>query len=202
MAGVASPAVYIAADILAGNLYRGYSFRSQAVSELFAIGAPTSRLVVASFTLSSLLLVCFAAGVWRAAERFISVLIVANALDSLVLWNFFPMHMREEEPTFTDTMHGLLAINPFVLATIVCGAVAFRGWFRGYSLATIGLLVVMAALAFAEGPRMLAHQPTPWLGLTERVSQYAHQVWVAVFARMLMRPTRAEYSRLDAAAHG
>ena len=192
LVGVASPLVYIAADVVAGNLYPGYSFRSQAVSELFAIGAPTSRLVVAWFTVSSLLLVCFAAGVWR-IQRLMAALILANAVDSLVLWNFFPMHMRGEAATFTDTMHGLLAINPFVLATIICGAVAFRNWFRWYSLATIGVLVVMAAFAFASAPQMVAHQPTPWLGVTERASQYAHQAWMAVFAGMLMRraPARA-----------
>lgn len=190
IAGVASPLVYVVADVVAGNLDPGYSFRSQAVSELFAIGAPTSRFVVACFTVSSLLLVCFAAGVWRTAERrvvrAIAALILANAIDSLVLWNFFPMHMRGDPATFTDTMHGLLAINPFVLVTIVCAAVAFRGWFRWYSHATIGVMVVMAAFAFTSAPQMLAHQPTPWLGITERASQYAHQAWMAVFA-VLMR---------------
>ena len=40
------------------------SFNEQTVSELFAIGAPTSQLVVALFTISSLLFIAFASGIW------------------------------------------------------------------------------------------------------------------------------------------
>ena len=53
--GILSPLVYVGTDILAGTLYAGYSFTSQAISELFAIGAPTSSLMVPLFTLSSVL---------------------------------------------------------------------------------------------------------------------------------------------------
>ena len=54
--GLIAPLFYVATDILTGNLYPGYSFSAQAVSELFAIGAPTSRLVVPLLTVHSLVL--------------------------------------------------------------------------------------------------------------------------------------------------
>jgi hypothetical protein len=60
---------YIGTDIVGSALYPGYSFAAQAPSELFAIGAPTSRFVVTAFSLSSLLLLAFAFGVWRHAHR-------------------------------------------------------------------------------------------------------------------------------------
>ena len=44
--GVLAPMVYVITDKFAGLGYPGYSFTAQAVSELFAIGAPTSHLVV------------------------------------------------------------------------------------------------------------------------------------------------------------
>jgi hypothetical protein len=50
---IAGGALYPAADILASMRYPGFSYRDMAVSELFAIGAPTSALVVSLFTNSS-----------------------------------------------------------------------------------------------------------------------------------------------------
>lgn len=189
--GVIGSLLYPAADLIAGHLYPGYSFTGQAVSELFAIGAPTSRMVVALFSLSSTLFIALAGGVWLSSQgnrtlRTLSLMILGNAINSLVLWNFFPMHMRGVPPTFTDTMHGILAINPFVLVSLALGAVYFKNWFRYYSLATILLLLVSAIKAFSYIPLLMANQPTPWLGITERVAQYGHQLWHAVLAIVLL----------------
>lgn len=198
MCGLAASFVYIGTDVLAGLRYPGFSFRAQAVSELFAIGAPTSALVVPLFTLSSTLLLPFAVGVWITsngirARRAMAWMIVGNALDTLVLWNFFPMHMRAATPTFTDTMHLVFAANPFILATIVLGVAGFRKWFRFYSVATILILVGGAVVGFSYAPQLAAHQPTPWLGLGERVAQYGHQLWQGVLAVVLLteRPAYA-----------
>jgi hypothetical protein len=193
--GVLAPVAYIGTDIAAGLLYPGYSFTAQAPSELFAIGAPTSRLVVALFTLSSALVVAFACGVWRAAGgtralQGLAWLVAANGIDSAALWQF-PMHMRGAPPTFSDTMHLLLAINPFVLASVSVGVVAFRGWFRFYSVFTILMVIALAAFAFSYVPAAAANQPTPWLGLTERSSQYVHQLWHAVLAIVLLGSSRS-----------
>ena len=62
--GILASLLYIGTDILAGMLWKGYSFTDQAISELLAIDAPTSGLVVPLFTLYDLLLVAFALGVW------------------------------------------------------------------------------------------------------------------------------------------
>ena len=202
--GILSPLCYVATDIIASATYPGYSYTDQAISELFAIGAPTSRLVVPLFTVSSLLIAAFGAGVWALsqqswARRLMPSMIWANAADSLILWNFFPMHMRGVPPTFTDIMHALLAINPFVLMTLALGAVAFKNWFRFYSVATILTVLILAASAFAYIPELQANQPTHGLGLAERAGQYAHQLWHAVLAIMLIREQRARPAR---ATHG
>jgi len=192
--GLVAPLLYVATDILAGNLYPGYSFTAQAVSELFAIGAPTSRFVVPLFTVHSLLLLAFALGIWMSASRnralrVMAWMVVGNAVNSLVLWNFFPMHMRGIEKTLTDTMHIILAVNPFVLLTVIFGVAAFRNGFRLYSMATILIMLVPAVFSFSNVARLAANEPTPWLGLGERISQYGNLLWQLALAGLLLRST-------------
>jgi hypothetical protein len=140
--GIAASFVYVGTDLLATVLYPGFSFTDQAVSELFAIGAPTSRIVVPLFSLASALLLCFAGGIALSAQgdgaiRLVALMFAASAIDALVLWNFFPMHMRGEGRTFTDTMHLILGANPFVWLAIGLAAAAFKNWFRPLSIAAL-----------------------------------------------------------------
>lgn len=190
--GAVAALTYVVTDIAAGILYPGYSFIDQAVSELFAIGAPTSRIVVPLFSLSSLLLAAFAVGLWVSSRhnrflRLMAVMFGGSALVAVVLWNFFPMHMRGSAPGFTDTMHLILSTNPFVLLSIVFGVAAFRNWFRFYTVTTILILLVTAALAFQYAPGILANRPTPGLGLCERVAQYSYELWQVTLAIILLR---------------
>jgi hypothetical protein len=191
-AGIISAILYPLADIFASTRYPGFSYRDQAVSELFAIGAPTSGLVVPLFTLSSSLLLLFAFGIWMSANgrrlvQWIAVMMAFNAIDALVLWNVFPMHMRGQQQTFTDMMHGILAVDPFLLAATVLATVAFRGRFRRYTIANIVITSALAVFSMRYVAAIIANQPTPWMGATERAAQYATNVWYAVFAVMLLR---------------
>ena len=67
--GILSSLLCVGTDIYAGMQLKGYDFISQAVSELFAIGAPTRHLVIPLFTLFDVLLVAFACGIWLSADR-------------------------------------------------------------------------------------------------------------------------------------
>ena len=192
--GIVGAVVYPLADIFASTRYPGFSVRDQAVSELFAIGAPTSALVVPLFTSSSTLLLLFAIGIWLSAQgrrslRAVAVLMALNALDAIVLWNFFPMHMRGVEPTFTDLMHGILAVDPFLLAATILAAIALPGTFRTYTIVSIVVTSLMAVLSVRFVPAFIANEPTPWMGALERASQYATNLWYAVFAAALLDRT-------------
>lgn len=190
--GIAGAALYPLADIFASTRYPSFSYRDQAVSELFAIGAPTSALVVPLFSLSSTLLFLFAIGIGMSANgrrlvQVMALMMALNTIDALVLWNVFPMHMRGVQPTFTDMMHGILAIDPFVLAVAVLAAIVLRGWFRVYTIATIVFTSALAIFSISYVSAVIANQPTPWMGLTERASQYAMNAWYAMLAVVLLR---------------
>src|SRR6478736_1044777 len=95
--GILASLTYVVTDISASLRYPGYNFIDQTVSELFAIGAPTSHIVVPLFTLSSMLLAAYAFAVWasaghRRALRWLAAMIFANAVNTVVLWNVFPLH--------------------------------------------------------------------------------------------------------------
>ena len=62
--GIMSSLLYIATDIIAATmLYPGYSYTSQQVSELSAIGAPTKSLWIAMSSVWSPLVIAFCIGV-------------------------------------------------------------------------------------------------------------------------------------------
>lgn len=198
MCGLLSPAVYVATDIVAARRYPGFSYADQAVSELFAIESPTSRFVVPLFTLSSSLLLAFGLGLCafgsRRVMRLLGIAFTLSAIDALVLWNFFPMHMRGDVRSFTDTMHLVLAANPFVLLSLVAGTVAARSWFRGYTIATCLIIVGLAIFGFSYAPAIADDGPTPWMGLSERIAQYMYGAWQAVLALALARSPHAPVS--------
>ncbi len=193
--GILSPLVYVGTDILASALYAGYSFTSQAISELFAIGAPTSSLVVPLFTMYDVLLVAFASGVWMSAGRnralrATALMLIGIAASGLVLWPFFPMHMRGyPEMTLTDTMHVTIAGVGVILVLLALGfgAAAYRNWFRFYSIGTILVVLVSGIVAFSYASQVAANMPTPWLGLAERISSHVWELWVVVLAIVLLR---------------
>lgn len=193
--GVLAALVYVGTDLLTSALYPHFSFTDQAVSELFAIGAPTSRLVVSLFSLSSSLLLLFAIGVWRVAGshvalRVMSVMFAIGAVNALVLWNLFPMHMRGQPRDFTDHMHLILAANPCVPLSLVAASFHFKGWYRGTSIVLLGIIVVLAFYGFRFAPALDANQATPGLGLIERAAQYSYQAWQISLAVMLARRAR------------
>lgn len=99
------------------------------------------------------------------------------------------MHLRCAERTLTDTMHIVLASVDvvFILLIIGFGASAFSNRFRSYSIGTILVVVVFGTLAGMDGPRLAANLPTPWVGVTERISVFSNMLWVVAFASGLLR---------------
>jgi len=191
--GILSSLLYVGTDIVAGMLYVGYSFTSQAISELSAIGAPTRPLWIDMTFMYSPLLIAFGVGVWKVADRghFLSItgilLVVWGFLG--FVWLFFPMHMRGAIGSNTDTMHLVLSAVTVILMMLFIGLGSGAGgrWFRLYSFLTIIAILVFGALVGMQAPQVAAQLPTPWMGIMERVSVYSPMLWVVVLAIVLLR---------------
>ncbi|MBE9018903.1 DUF998 domain-containing protein [Chroococcidiopsidales cyanobacterium LEGE 13417] len=192
--GILSSLLYVATVVLAAIRWEGYSSTSQTVSELIAIDAPTTPLVVPLFITYSLLVYAFGVGIWRSAGRkralrFAAVGLVGKEVLGLVVTLFFPMHLRGVEGTLTDTMHAILTGVGvlFMLLAIGFAATAFGKQFRLYSIATILILLVFGILAGLDGSRLAANLPTPWMGVWERINIFGYMLWVVVLTIMLLR---------------
>jgi uncharacterized membrane protein len=79
----------------------------------------------------------------------------------------------------------------FIVLAMGFGATLLRKRFRYYSYATIAILLVLGALAGLQGGQMEANQPTPWMGVEERINIYATMLWVALLAIGLVRAQKA-----------
>jgi hypothetical protein len=189
--GVLSSLVYVAADLAAGLSSAGYSFASQTISELSAIGAPSRRIWLAFGIPYDLLLIAFGIGVFGCAGRkrglrvSAALLIAIGAFGSL--WP--PMHMRGSVTTLTDTLHVVWAgiISLLILLAIGFASGAFGKRFRVYSIATIAVLVTSGTLTSLYGPRVAANLPTPGVGVFERIDLGGYLVWTTVLAIALLR---------------
>lgn len=191
--GILSTILYIATDIFVGLNWHGYSFASQAISELSAIGAPTRSLWIAMTTPFSLLVTAFGVGAWIAAGSKRSLQITGILLTiwgiSGYAWYFFPMHMRGAIGSTTDTMHLVLSAFTVLILVLFVGFGSGAGgkWFRIYSILTIVAMLFFGAVVGQQAPRVAAELPTPWMGIEERISVYAPMIWVIVFAGILLR---------------
>jgi hypothetical protein len=193
--GVASSLLY--ALMIWGIRYDGYDPISQVPSELTAIGAPTRALWARLGWIYTVLVTAFGIGVWTSAGenravRIVGGLILAYASLGL-LWPVAAMHQREVLAagggTLSDTLHVLLgAVTVFLMfLAIGFGASAFGKPFRLYSIATIVVLLTFGALTFFEAPRLQANQPTPWIGLWERINICVFLLWVVMLGAVLWR---------------
>ena len=190
--GIVSSVIYVANDLVNASRYPGYSILDQAISELSAVGAPTKPLWEAVGVGYDLTILAFAIGVIGLAPRDRTLrvtgwLLFAFALSG-PLWLFFPMHQRGLEPDWRDTGHIVLSSVSVLLivAYVAWGAFTLGRRFRLYSFATVLVMLAAGGATFGYAGSLAANEPTPWMGLVERVAIYAYLAWVAVFASALL----------------
>jgi CubicO group peptidase (beta-lactamase class C family) len=209
--GVLSSLLYLATDILGGLRYEGYSFTSQAVSELMAIGSPSERFVDPLFIAGSVLTVAFGIAVFlegagRRTLRVTGALLIAYAVVGFTGPTLFEMHQRGTGSLDTDLPH--IAVTSVIVSLLLLalgfGAFALGRRFRGYSLGTLALIVVFGTLTVPYAARLAAGEPTPGFGIIERIHIYGWLAWVAVLAIALMRraPSRAASRTTATDIHG
>jgi hypothetical membrane protein len=202
--------VYAMGDVLSGLLYDGYSFRDQAISELSAFGSPVRPLMVTMILIHGALLLALGIGILSVARRrsvrWLGWLLVSEFFI-VGLWNhtIWAMSSRDLATGFNDTMHITLTsvFSLLVVAMMVLSAIAYRGWFRLYSLATL-LVVAVFGMASVFAMRGLEQNDTPWAGTFERINAYAYFAWLIVLAVTVMRRelagTRSREAHCDTGA--
>jgi CubicO group peptidase (beta-lactamase class C family) len=87
-----------------------------------------------------------------------------------------------------------------LLLAIGCGGLALGRRFRFYSFGTLLVMIGLGALTVPYAARLAAGQPTPGLGIVERLLIYTSQLWVAVLALALLRRRRRGAAVADARA--
>jgi hypothetical protein len=207
LAGIAAPALYIVTDIVASLYWREYSVFSQTVSELIAIDAPTRPFVVPAFVIYAFLVYAFGVGVWqssgpRRALRLSGLFLITKEILGVIVTLYFPIHLRGVKGNFSDVMHGILTGLGVLCILLAIGfaAKALEKQFRWYSIATIVLLFVCGSLAGMQGQQLVANQPTPWMGVFERVNIYGFMLWNIALAIVLIR--RGTQSSISQRSHG
>jgi hypothetical protein len=188
--GILSSILYVAVVIIAPFFWENYDRAGQSVSELFAIGAPSTAFVVPFFILYAFLIYVFGAGVWISAGtkrslKIAAALIIAKEVLGLIGTVFGPMHLRGAGTGPTDTVHAIVTIAGVLLCmfpAIGFGAASFGKGFLIYSIVTMAVFLVCGILAGMQGPNVAANLPTPYLGVLERINIYAYMTWIIVFS--------------------
>jgi hypothetical protein len=195
--GVLSSLLYVAANVRGARRWTDYSLASQTVSELSAIGAPSRPFVIPLLTAHGALVIPFGLGVCESARRKRGLRAAGAMLVGLGASDMpaplFPMHRREAlargERSRTDTMHiAFTSVNSLlILLAIGSASTAFGKRFRLYSIGTILVLVVSGGLTATQASRVEANLPTPWAGVSERISIGGYLLWQVVLAIALLR---------------
>jgi hypothetical protein len=201
--GVVSSVLYFVTDVLGTLRYPGYRYTEQQFSELTAAGSPVRPLMIALNEFPyNLLVAAFAGGVWRSAGPKRSARITAAMLAGYAVFGFaggvlFPMRPREAlaagEATLRNVMHipATAVMSLLMVLAMGFGAALLGRRFRYYTYATIAILIVFGVLASLQAGRMEQNQPTPWMGIEERINIYATMLWMLALALGLLRDQEA-----------
>ncbi|GEM_PF-2702002 len=197
LGGILSSVLYLLMNIIVPMRWPAYDSASQTISELSAIGAPTRTLWMWLSIPYTLLVTGFGWGVWMSAPnnkrlRIAGILLFAyGALG--ILWPFAPMHVRETiaagGSTFSDTLHIALGVvtEMLYLFALFFTAAALGKKFLVYSALTFIVLLIFVTMTFLDAPGIAKNEPTPFIGIWERINIGVFMLWSAVLALDLLR---------------
>jgi hypothetical protein len=191
--GILSSLVYVSMDIAGGLRWENYSWLSQEFSRLSAIGAPSRPIHLVLSLIYSLLVIAFGVGIWQSSGRNKSIQVIGIAfiiygIDNWIWPQFFPEDLSQPASALTNTMHIALTVVTVLSWLLILGfaAATLRKWMRLYSIETLLAVIVFGSLAGSQGAALAAGQPTPWLGMMERINIYSFMLWVVVYAIRLL----------------
>jgi hypothetical protein len=200
--GALSSLFYAAMDVIDGLQWPHYSWISQEFSRLSAIGAPSRAIHLALSPIYALLVIAFGLGVWASSGQRRALKAVGGGLVFYavigIFWPwFFPEDLSQTVSAVTNTMHLVLTAMTVLswMVILTFAARAFGKPFSWYSIGTLLTVLVFGALTAPQGAALAAGQPTPWIGLTERINIYSFMLWAIVLALVIIRE-QADISRI------
>jgi hypothetical protein len=197
--GIAAAVWWTTIDVVVSLWSEGYSYTDQTISELSAEGTPTRMLMLMLSSVPyTVLLIAFGVGVWVAAGRTLAgritgAVLVGEAVFGLLGGVLFPMAPREViavgEDTLRNQIHAPYGIGMPILFLLIIGfgSTLLGKRFRWYSYGTILIMLVFGLLVSFQAPGIEANEPTPWIGVEERVTAYVPMLWFVVLAIGLLR---------------
>lgn len=189
--GVLAAVEYIVWHEVAALQWDGYSRISNAISELSLTGNPSRAILVPwQLPIYDLLLIGFGVGIWVSARGKRS-LRAAGALQ-IVAGATLPLWLLLGESSVA--VHVILAMVSVLswFGTMGFAAVGIGGRFRLYTIASAVAVLASFVPAFMYAPAVEAGDPTPYIGLFERIGFAVYFVWTTVFAIVLWRRQSSE----------
>jgi Protein of unknown function (DUF998) len=192
--GPISVLVYIGWHEIAALQWAGYSRISNAISELHLTGSPVKWMLDPwEGIVYSALLVAFGIGIWRSAQGNPALRVIGGL--QILSGATFPLWLLGE---VSLTAHLILVVLGILtwLGSMGFGAGILGRRFRVYSVFTLAVVVTFSALGLAYAAQVDAGEPTPFLGLYERITFSAYFLWltvlaVAIWRRLLIKGRRA-----------
>jgi hypothetical protein len=188
--GIGATLWYALVAVFMPLLYRGYSSSAFTVSELSAIGAPTRIWWVVLILPFPLLLSAFGWGVLQYEKKNPFLRVTGNLFIAYGILNLYwpPMHQRQllaiDGNTLTDSLHIAWTIMTLIfnISIMGFGAAALNKRFRFYTLITFIIFLIFGILSFVAAEGITRNQPTPYIGIWERINIAAFLLWIIVFA--------------------
>lgn len=189
--GPASAILYVVWNEVAALQWEGYSRISNAISELSLTGAPSQAILEPMGYIYNPLLAAFGVGVWLSAGGKRSLQAVGAfflvTAATMPLWLLFG-----DASLWIHIAIGMMSLVGW-FGAMAFSAVAFTGWFRVYAIVTTVLVALFWVPVFGYAPAVEAGEPTPFIGLFERLAFSAHFLWTIVLAVVLWnRPRHVE----------
>ena len=170
--------------------YTARTAKSKEITESYRPVLADGRGGIAAMAASLVLAGC-GVGVWASAHEKRALRLIGGLLIGIGVVGLAtpPMYLRGTGNVSGDIPHIVLTgvIVAFILSAVAFGASLYGGRWRLYSFATLLILLVSGAWTGLEATRLAAQQPTPWLGVAERINIGAYLLWVLVLAITLLR---------------
>jgi hypothetical protein len=189
---MAASLLFLAANVVGDLVWDSYSATSYTIRELAAIDAPSAPLVPLLMLGFGLLSLAFGIGVLAEAGRRPRLRPTGWLLMGIAVMNltgpFVPMHLRGVEGSLTDRLHiAVTVVTSLLVLAIWFARGTFGRGFRNLSLATLAVMVAFGVLAALDGPKIASGDPTPWVGVTERICIGAYLLWMVALSGALLR---------------